>query len=299
MTALHAIESKTEKVAVPTFTFVATVNVARNLMKPVLVDCDPHTFNISVEDLSRSDWDCVIPVHVAGLPADMDELRESAEKRSAWIVEDAAEAIGAQYRDRPVGSLGHLACFSLYATKIITSGEGGFITTNSDELAEKCRQIVNQGYSKPSKEAPWEYLHTSFGLNFRLSDLNAAIALVQLKKLPRFLEKRSHIAALYKEMLNGKVEFQHISPDRTHPYYLFLITVDPAKRDDLIRKLVARGVETKVTWRPIHLQPFYLHDGRPLPHSEQVWRRIIALPVHNKMSDEDVSYVCDQLLDLL
>jgi len=299
MTALYAVIPDARRAAIPTFTFVATVNVTRNLIEPVLVDCDPATLNLSLKDLSAVQWDCVIPVHVGGLPVDMAEVVETAEKRNGWVIEDAAEAIGAQYRGKPVGSLGDLACFSLYASKVVASGEGGFITTNSDELAEKCRQIINQGYAPRNEEAPWEYLHSSFGLNFRITDLQAAVAVEQLKKLPRFLERRSRIASIYREMLNGKVGFQQVPPDRTHPYYLFLILVEEPKRDKVIRRLTERGIEAKVTWRPVHLQPFYRHDGRPLPNAEHAWRQVIALPIHNKMSEEDAVYVSDQLLNIL
>lgn len=298
MTALYALEKRAKTVAVPTFTFVATVNAAKNIMQHNLVDCDPKTLNVSLEDLSREKWDCVIPVHVGGLPADMVEVKELAEKRGGWVIEDAAEAIGAQYHGKYAGALGDLACFSLYATKIIASGEGGFITTNNDELADGCRQIINQGYA-PHSDAPWDYVHTSFGLNFRLSDLQAAVAVEQMKKLQRFLEKRRSIASLYRELLDGKVDFQETPPDRTHPYYLFLILVDPKKRDPVIKKLNKNGIEAKVTWRPVHLQPFYKHNGKPLPNSEEAWRKIIALPIHNKMSDDDAVYVCDQLLEAL
>jgi len=273
--------------SVPTFTFIATVNSVKVLdLEFDLIDCDKYTWNIDPKKI-RVKTDVLLTVDVGGLPCDYKELR----KRKQFILEDAAEAFGARYRGKPIGSLADITTFSLHSAKIITTGEGGMITTNSKELYHAMRSITNQGYSR--EKLPWEYEHVRLGLNFRMTEMQAAIGLAQLKRAGKYLKLRQEIAKIYKEELGKYGEFQKVPKDRTHPYFLFGILVDKKIRNELCKEMLKRGVQTKVTWKPVHLQRPYWRMKRKLRTSEEIYRRIISLPIHNKLTEEDAKIVVE------
>jgi len=275
--------------SVPTFTFIATVNSVKVLdLEFDLIDCKRDTWNIDPKKV-RTKTDVLITVDVGGLPCDYKELR----KRKQFILEDAAEAFGATYRGKKIGSIADVTTFSLHSAKIISSGEGGFCTTNDKELYEIMRSITNQGYTREKK--PWEYEHVRVGLNFRMTEMQAAIGLVQLRKSDKFLRLRQEIAKIYKEELYKYGEFQKVPRDRTHPYFLFGILVEPKIRDKLCKEMLKQGVQTKITWKPVHLQKPYLRKRKrkKFKVSEEIYRRIISLPIHNSLSEEDAKEVVD------
>lgn len=276
-------------IAVPTFTFIAPVNVAA-MFKPLrLLDCRLDTFEINLLEKNE----LVIPVDVGGLPCDLDWIIENSD----FVIEDACEALGSTYKKRKIGSIANISVFSLHAAKVVTSGEGGMITTNDEEIAEYLRSVVNQGY--PKEKAPHEYSHIIRGLNFRMTEMQAAIALAQLRKLRRFLGIRKKIAETYKDILGDKVGYQKIPKDREHPYFLFLIVLEPKLREKVLLNLKKNNVETKVTWKPVHLQPPYSNVKAFCPNSERIWKQVLSLPIHNKLTEEEAQFVAEKILEVI
>ena len=273
-------------VIVPTYTFIATANVVNVLRLPLeLQDAKWDTWNIDAEKIKRK-VDVLIPVDVGGLPCDYDTIK----KLDCFVLEDAAEGLGGIYHGRKIGSIADVTTFSLHSAKIITSGEGGVITTNNKELYQIMKSIVNQGY--PPTKKPWEYEHVRVGLNFRMTELQAALGLVQLKKLPKFLRKRQEIAKIYKEELSKYGSFQRVPKGVKHPYFLFGILVKPKKRDKLCARMLSEGVQVKVTWKPVHLQkPYRNLTMKEFPAAEFLYKRIISLPIHNNLTEEDAKEV--------
>ena len=286
--ALLALREKWPRftVIVPTFTFIATANVVSVLKLPLeLADAKWDTWNIDTEKINRK-VDVLIPVDVGGLPCDYDTIK----KLDCIILEDAAEGLGGIYHGKKLGSIADITVFSLHSAKIITSGEGGVITTNNKELYRIMKSIVNQGY--PPTKKPWEYEHERIGLNFRMPELQAALGLVQLKKLPKFLRKRQEIAKIYKEELSKYGSFQRVPKGVFHPYFIFGILVKPKKRDKLCVNMLSEGVQVKVTWKPVHLQrPYRDRISKEFPAAEFIYKRIVSLPIHNNMTEEDAKEV--------
>ena len=274
------------KVAVPTFTFIATANTARLLSnKLVFVDPNVKTWNMPL-DQSSDDFNVIMPVDIGGLPCDYHSIKDPL----LIVLEDAAEAMGAEYQGRKIGNISDITIFSFHSAKVMTTGEGGAITTNSKELYESMKSIVNQGYGK--KEHPWDYEHPVFGLNFRMAELQASLGLVQLTKLERFLRHRELLARVYREGLSTYGEFQELPNGVRHSNFIFGILVDPKIRDKLCQNLIDSGVEVKVTFKPCHLQgAFRTYSDLSLPNSEYLYKRIISLPIHNNLTEEDIKEI--------
>jgi dTDP-4-amino-4,6-dideoxygalactose transaminase len=258
---------------------------------PVFVDIDAETYDIDVDRVASavtSRTRAIMPVHLFGLPADMDALTEIAQRHGLAIVEDACQAHGAEFRGRKVGSFGHGA-FSLYATKNMTTGEGGLITTDDDALADWIRLYRNQGMRE-------RYHHDILGYNFRLTDIAAAIGLGQLDKLPRATARRREIAARYDAAFEDLPIRVPITPsDRTHVYHQYTIDVGPA-RDEVVADLAAAGVSTAIYYPiPVHRQPYILERGIDvhLPVTERIAQRALSIPLFATLTDDEVSTVID------
>ena len=294
--AFQALKEKMGKlkVAVPTFTFIATVNTAYQFAEEItLIDCDPKTWNINPDLLSHEEFNLIVPVDVGGLPCDYNRLKEL----NTPILADSAEAIGSKYYERPLGSVADITVFSLHAAKIITTGEGGMIVTNEEELHELMRSITNQGYAKENKS--WEYKHERIGFNYRMAEPQAALGLVQLKKLDRYLEERQRKARIYKDIIGDLFEYQHTPSYCFHSYFLFGILLPQDNLQELFcTELERKGIGVKITWRPVHKQEPY-NNFRECPEAEKIWKHIVALPIHNKMSEEDTKYVAETVKKLL
>lgn len=285
-----------DEVIVPSFTFFATAGaVWRTGARPVFVDIDPKTFTISVEAVQAaitSRTRAVIPVHLFGQCADMDELASLARQHDLTLIEDAAQALGAQYRGRSAGTLGDLACASFYPTKNLGGlGEGGMIFTDSTDLADLVRQLRNHGESE-------RYVHERVGGNFRLDTLKAAILLVKLAYWEEFTRRRQENARAYNEQLAGvPVGLPFVAPGRTHVYHQY--TIRTPQRDALKEFLAARGVQSAIYYPiPLHLQKCFEglgHARGSLPESEAAAREVLSLPCHPTLSDDDVTYVCEQV----
>ena len=287
-----------DEVIVPSFTFVATANVVLAIgAKPVFVDIkhdynvDPAAFRRAVTRKTRA----IIPVHVYGYPADMDEIREIARQRSIMVIEDAAESLGATYKGTQTGRLSDAGCFSLYATKVVTSGEGGAVSTDSDELADLLRLVRNHGQVHG-------YDTRHLGLNYRLPEMSAALASVQMDRLNGFLEARARNA----KYLNGRVgsangvRFTQDGPDRTHVFYLYTLYL--RKNRDKVQKALDRaGIGSGVYWpTPVHRTPLYKDLGyakKKLARAEDASKHVLSLPVHPGLTAEDLDRVCDAFLE--
>ena len=273
-------------------TFNATVSsILSTGATPVFVDIDPETYDIDPDRVAAAitpRTKAICPVHLFGLPADMDPLVELAERHGLAIVEDACQAHGAEYRGRRVGSFGHGA-FSLYGTKNMTTGEGGLITTDDDALADWIRLYRNQGMRE-------RYRHEILGYNFRLTDIAAAIGLCQLDKLERNTARRQAIAARYDEAFDDlPVVVPTVPADRTHVYHQYTLDVGPA-RDAIVADLAAAGVSTGIYYPiPVHRQPYVLAMGirTELPVTDRVAARTLSLPMFPGLTIADQSTVIE------
>ncbi len=305
--ALHAAllaigVGKGDEVIVPAFTFVATANaVLLTGAKPVIVDIDLDTYNISLEAVRKAltkRTKAMIPVHLYGLPVDMDPVMELAEEKGLYVIEDAAQAHGAEYKGRKVGGLGHLACFSFYSSKVITTGEGGMVTTNDDELADRLRSIRTHGQRKG-------YDTERLGHNYRMPEVQAAIGLVQLNRIENFLRSRRRNAEILSEGLSG-LEGTHLPIEPRgfkHCWYLYTVRVeDQKKRDKVVRELNKVGIGAAVYYRtPIHRTPLHLKVARKVRpvNAELASRTVFQLPVHPKVTEEQAKWIANETVKLL
>ena len=306
-----------DEVIVPAFTWVSTANVVLYCgATPVFADVDPATFNLDVEDALRrvtSRTKAVIPVHLFGLCADIDALR-TALPDHVRIVEDAACAAGAAYKGRPAGGLGDFACFSFHPRKSITTGEGGMLTTNDPALAEKAEKLRNHGASVSEEvrhNGPRPYLLPDFnllGFNYRMTDLQGAVGLVQLGKLDGFIAERARAAAAYRDALSGLnwLRCPDEPMDGQHAWQAFVTYVDPEgapmARNDIMERLEARGIATRPGTHAVHMLGYYRErfglNPDDYPGARGCDRHSMAIPLHNRMTNDDYAYVIDNLLGL-
>ena len=281
-----------DEVILPSFTFFATAGaVWRVGAKPVFVDIDPRTFNLDPERVSQAVTPrtrAIIPVHLFGQCADMDAINATAKGHGLKVIEDAAQAIGATYDGRFAGKLGDVACLSFYPTKNLGGfGEGGMTLSDDGELATIARQLRNHGESQ-------RYHHDRVGGNFRLDTMKAAILLVKLRHLEEFTRRRRHNAAFYDELLNGSsVTTPYVADGHQPVYHQYSILCD--RRDELITFLRDRGVATGVYYPVgLHRQRCFSSLGYPegsLPVTEKTCSRIVSLPCHPMLGEDDVRYV--------
>ena len=286
--ALKEVYPKIKKIAVPSFTFIASANAAKFVLDDVeLVDCDLNNWNIRVQDVP-ADVDAVMLIDVGGVPCDYDEFK----KLGVHLIADSAESLGSSYKGQQIGTQVDLHCFSFQRSKIVTSGEGGLITTNNDQLAEICRSIVNHGYSTNKKS--YEYIHNRFGLNFRMCDIEAAILREQLKKLDSYVQRRNQVAQRYSQKLNSIFQVQDIPDYCTSNYFFYGIMVSPEKRNQMAEFLIESGITIKC-WTAVHQQELWKMQG--LPNSTLISDSIILLPIHNKITDDEVDYIIEKCLE--
>jgi len=275
-----------DQVLATPFSFVATANAVQFTgATPIFADIDPDTYNLdpaAVEArLQAEDGDvaAIVPVHLYGLPAEMDRFRAIADEYDVALLEDAAQAHGATVGGDRVGSLGDAACFSFYPTKNMTTGEGGMVTTDDEALADRVRQFVDHGRAESGE-------HVALGHNFRLSSVAAAIGRTQLETLPEFNRARRRNAEQYTDALSAlPIETPTVPEGRSHVYNQY--TIRSERRDRLADHLEAAGVGTGVYYPvPIHEQPIYEDGTRTLPVAERAAREVLSLPVHPDLSRE-------------
>ena len=285
-----------EEVIVPAFTFYATASaVCMCGAKPVFADVDENTFNISIDSVQEAvsrRTRAVIGVHLFGQPCAIRPLQEICAERGIPFVEDAAQAHGATYHGKKVGGWGTAGCFSFYPTKNMTTGEGGIVTTSDSGLAEKTREIINHGQAE-------KYLHVSIGYNFRMTDLSAAIGLVQLSKLDGFNTRRRENAAYYDTHINAPgIILPEVPTGVEHVYHQYVIRVTDESRltrDQLAIILRERGIGTAVHYPvPLHKQPAFEHytSSCNCPMAEKLADEVLSIPVHPLVTDEEREYIC-------
>jgi perosamine synthetase len=279
-----------DEVITSPFTFIASANsILFTSAKPVFVDIDPGTFNLDpalIEAAVTKHTKAIMPVHLFGLPCDMDPIMALAEKHNLVIIEDACQAHGARYNGRPVGSFG-IGTFSFYPTKNIAAAEGGMITTNDAAIEEKCRVLRQHGMRR-------RYHHDELGFNFRMTDVHAAIGLTQTKKVASFNEARIANASFLSENLKG-VTVPVVPPGYEHVFHQYTVRVPDGRRDDLLDHLNKQGIGTGVYYPiPIHKQTFYVNElgyNQSLPQAEQAAADVLSLPVHPALSQQDLKKI--------
>jgi dTDP-4-amino-4,6-dideoxygalactose transaminase len=288
-----------DEVILPSFTFVATANVVLAVgAKPVFVDVkkDYNMDPVALRKSMTSKTKAVIPVHLYGYPADMDEIKEIARSRSVAVMEDAAESVGATYKGIQTGRLSDAGCFSMYATKVVTSGEGGAISTDSDDLADRLRLVRNHGMVHG-------YDSRHLGFNYRLPELSAAIASAQMDKLDGFIRARTNNAAYLRERIKRLkgIEFSQDADDRTHVFYLYTLYLEK-NRDKVLRAMNQAGIGAAVYFKmPVHKTPLYQRLGygkKKLKNTEAASRHVLSLPVHPGLSPQDLRRVADKFLEV-
>jgi len=311
--ALHAacsvagISKGDEAITTP-ITFAATANaVVYCGGKPVFADIRDDTLNIDAVEIRRKlspKTKAVLPVDLAGHPADLDEIKAVAEKRKLLVIEDASHALGAEYRGRKIGSLSDMTIFSFHPVKHVTTGEGGMVLTNNKEFYERLRIFRHHGIIKGnSDKGSWYYEILEPGHNFRITDFQCALGISQLKKLDRFIERRRRIASRYNEAFSEMKEI--ITPmesaDVKAAYHIYVIQIRTellkVERKEVFEALKAENIGVNVHYVPLHLHPFYQREfgykKGDYPKAERYYERAITLPIFPKMGDEDVQDVIE------
>jgi perosamine synthetase len=309
--ALDAVGvTRGDEVLVPTMTFAATAEVVLYLQaRPVLVDCQQDTCNIDPDQIDRkitARTKAIIPVHFAGQPCDMGQIMDIARGYRLKVIEDAAHALPAAYRGQPIGGIGDITCFSFYATKPITTGEGGMSTTEHEEYADRMRIMSLHGISKDAwkrytAEGSWYYEILYPGYKYNLTDIAAAIGLEQLKKCDGLWEARKRIAAMYDEGFADLPEIRTPTrrPEVQHAWHLYVIQLDLERlrigRNEFTEALRLANIGISVHFIPLHLHPYYRetfgYERGDFPNASAVYDRIISLPIYSRMTDANVQHV--------
>ena len=297
-----------DEVIIPAFTMIATAfAVCYTGAMPVFVDADPKTWNIDtklIEEKITDKTKAIMPVHIFGNPCDMDEIERIAKKYNLYIVEDAAEAHGAEYHGRKVGSFSSISAFSFFANKNLTTGEGGMCLTDDDKLAERCRYFKNMCFPV---NGPRNYQHADIGYNYRMSNLHAAIGLAQTERADEYRECRIRNHNLYKEYL-GECEgitFQEDTPGSLNVNWMNTILVDPIKyghtKDELIKHLKDNGVDTRLLFRGMAKQEALKKYGcdctGEYPVTDILSKNGFYLPSGSNLTDVCIKSICEMILD--
>lgn len=333
-----------DEVITTPMTFAATAEVIRYFKaKPIFIDIDPFTMNIDVNKIEEyllsyvqrpmSTPKAIVPVHFAGFPCDMDKILEIAKSYDLKVIEDAAHAFPAFYNGKLIGTIGDITCFSFYATKNITTGEGGMITTDNDEWAERMRIMSLHGISKDAwrrytAEGNWYYEIIAPGYKYNLTDIAAALGLAQLRKADKLWRRRTEIAMMYNEAFKDLSEIEtpnfsfsspntlHLTPytlqsapdsQTRHSWHLYVIKLNleylKIDRNQFIEELKERGIGTSVHFIPLHIHPYYRdtygYKPEDFPVAHETYKRIISLPIYPKMTDGDVERVIEAVISVV
>ncbi len=303
--ALRALDvGPGHEVIVPNTTFGATANVVIHVgAKPVFVDIEPDTKTLSVEGFRAAITGrtrAVIPVHLYGHPCDMDPIMEISRKHNIYVIEDCAESLGAEYKGRKAGLIGDIGCFSFFANKVITTGEGGMTLTRNQSVHERMGILRDHGMSKERR-----YWHLEPGFNYRMTNLQAAVGLAQMERINHFLEARREIVEKYNSLLKSidGITLPYEAAWAKNIYWLYSIEVDSAvtgiDRDALARKMHEYGIETRPVFPPLNIQPAF-GNGRPgtYPVSEKFAATGLSLPTYNGMDISNVNKICAAISDI-
>ena len=307
-----------DEVIVPTMTFPSTAEIVCYFnAKPVIVDVEEDTLNISLDAIEKAitpKTKAIIPVHYGGQPCDLDEIHSLAEKYNLKVLEDAAHALPAEYKGKKVGTMSDVTCFSFYATKTLSTGEGGMICSNNDEIAERCKimrlhGINRDAWKRYTESGSWYYEVVAPGYKYNFTDLQASLGLPQLKKVNLMWDSRKRIAAKYTEALKDldTIQLHTIKPDRESSWHLFPIRLHldrlTKNRAQLINELRQKNIGVGVHFMPVHQHLYYSEtfnlSDENFPVASAAFPRLMSLPIYPGMTDDNVDKVIDILTDTL
>ncbi len=301
-----------DEVIVPTFTFAATANsVLYCGATVVLADIDPSTFNISlksIKNLITKKTKAIIPVHYGGQSCDMDEIMSIAKKNKLKVIEDCAHSLGSKFNNSFCGTMGDVGCFSFYPTKIITTGEGGMITTNKNNLLKKFKQLRSQGMditpNQREKLIQWKYDVVDLGYNYRLDEIRSSLGLSQLNRINNINKLRIKIANKYNKLLKNikGISLPVIKSNRNHIFHLYSIKIEKEyylTRDELFKKLYDKGIGTSVQYYPLHLMSYNKnkYNNLDFPVANKIKNQILCLPIFPTMTQKQIQYVASNLVN--
>jgi dTDP-4-amino-4,6-dideoxygalactose transaminase len=299
-----------DEVIVPTFTFAATANsVIYCGAKVVLVDVDPQTFNISIDSIKKhisKKTKAIIPVHYGGQSCDMDKLKSLAKSKHLSIIEDCAHALGSKFGNLMCGSIGDIGCFSFYPTKIITTGEGGMVTTNNNNFNKKIRQLRSQGMdvtpNQREKSITWKYDIVDLGYNYRLDEIRSSLGLSQLNRINKINKFRIKIANQYNKLLKNVkgISIPITASNRNHIFHLYSIKIEKEfhlTRDELFQKLHKKGIGTSVQYYPLHLMSYNKNKYKvsDFPNANKLKDQVLCLPIYPTMNQKQIEYVTSSI----
>jgi len=308
-----------DEVLLPSYTFTATAEVVTYFgARPVLCDSVRGGFNIDVADAARRITErtrAIIPVHIAGEPCDMDAIRSLAAAHGLHVIEDAAHALPATFRGQTIGTISELTAFSFYATKTITTGEGGMLVTDNEEYARRAMTMRLHGISgdawkRYSREGSWYYEVTDAGYKLNLTDMQSALGLVQLEQADEFAEARREIAEFYRQSFAGIEELEFPPAESSqihHSWHLFILRIRPEcgtlTRNEFVAALKARGIGTSVHFIPLHLHPYYQraygYRAGDLPRAEDAFSRCFSLPIYPDLSKQERARIAEAVKQIV
>ena len=278
--------------------------------KPVFADIDEKTYNISPEDIERkitSATKAIIAVHFTGQPCEMEKIHNIARKHNLIVIEDAAHALGAQYKGKMVGSISDMTTFSVHPVKHITTGEGGMILTNNDRLYQRLKLFRTHGITRDDKlmtknDGPWYYEQLELGFNYRITDIQCALGISQMDKLPEFLNRRKNIAARYNEAFadNDNIQIPYQESGCDNAWHLYVIRMKNGKRKEVFEKLRKAGIGVNVHYIPVYQHPYYRNHGYKdtiCSNAEEYYKECISLPLYPGLKDEEQGYVIKKVLE--
>ena len=307
--ALNAVDVGIgDEVIIPTNTFIATAEAVTYLgAMPVLCDIEKTYHNIDVnliEKLITPKTKAIIPVHFGGNPCEMDKIIRIASQRNLKVIEDAAHALPSFYKNKKIGSFSDVVCFSFYATKTLSTGEGGMVTTNNNKIAEKVNLqrlhgINGDAWKRYEQDNDWYYEVIDLGYKYNTTDIQSAIGLVQLEKLEWMRDERKMIAEKYKNAFAGKLNFINEDNNNESSWHLFVIKI--GNRDELHQKLKEKGISTSVHFIPIHKHPYYKirfnYENKDYPVANNVFEQSLSLPIYPGLDESDVEYIIKYVLE--
>lgn len=302
-----------DEVITTPITFVASANCILYCgSTPVFADINPETYNIDPDDIRKkitNKTKAIIVVHFTGQPCELDEIHEIARKNNLVVIEDAAHALGAKYKGQMIGSISDLTTFSFHPVKHITTGEGGMITTNNEDLYKKLLLYRSHGITRVQSEmttydGDWYYQQKDLGFNYRLTDIQCALGISQMNKIHKFIQRREEIAARYNEQLKDCSDI--ILPKQLcgckSSWHLYVIQVVGKERKEIFDKLKSKNISVNVHYIPVYTQPYYREHGYDkvtCPNSEKVYQNFISLPIYYSFTEEEQDYVIYQLKESL
>lgn len=297
---------KGDEVILPAHTMMSSAAaVVYTGATPVLIDVERDTWNININQIAdkiTKNTKAIMPVHIYGHPVDMDPILALARKYKLWVVEDAAESTGAEYKRRKTGTIGDIGCFSFYANKIITTGEGGMLVTNDDKIAARARLLKDMAHSPKQR-----FLHEEIGFNYRMTNLQAALGVAQLEEIEKYIRKKRWMGSLYSEMLS-KIKGITLPVERPwakNVYWMYAVLIEDSfgiSRDNSMKKLGDRGVDTRTFFVPIHRQPALrklgLFKGEKYPVSDEIAKKGLYLPSGLTINEKQIRAVCKVITDV-